>query len=202
MSAPWHIETGGALVRKVTVGPYENNAYVVACRATRKAVLIDAAAEADRLVAECQDVEVEAILTTHGHLDHVGAAREVADRLAGPFRLHEADLPIAEMRSDEPLTEGDLAVGELVLDVRHTPGHTPGSMCIVTEGLVFSGDTLFPGGPGATRFAYSSFDEIIASLERRLFTLDDATLVMPGHGLDTTIGTERPSLGAWVERGW
>ena len=189
-------------IRKVCVGPYDNNAYVVACVGTGEAVLIDAANEADRLVVETADVVVAAILTTHGHFDHVAAAAEIAEALDVPFLLSPADAEIAGSIPDGPLPDGSMKVGDLRIDIRQTPGHTPGSACFVTEGVVFSGDTLFPGGPGATRFPYSDFDQIMVSLETQLFTLDDSTLVMPGHGLDTTIGYERPSVPAWQARRW
>jgi glyoxylase-like metal-dependent hydrolase (beta-lactamase superfamily II) len=202
VAAPWHIETDRVRVRKLTVGPYENNVYVVACASTGRGVIVDAAAEADKIVSQCRDVNIDAIVTTHGHFDHVGAARDVADQLGVPFRLNEADAEIAGMTIDEPLMPGELAVGDVRLDLRHTPGHTPGSTCLVFEGIVLSGDTLFPGGPGATRFPYSSFDDIMTSLERELFTLANETIVMPGHGLDTTIGSERPALPEWRRRGW
>lgn len=202
MPPPWHHEGAAALIRKITVGAYENNVYVVACAATGKAVVIDAAFEPDRIAAAVSDLEPVAILTTHGHFDHVGAARETAAMLRIPFRLHPADTEIAGMTYDEPVAPGAITVGELVIDARHTPGHTPGSTCFVIPGVVFAGDTLFPGGPGATRFPYSSFDRIIASITGELFTLEPDTLVMPGHGLDTTIGAEQPSLQVWRERGW
>jgi glyoxylase-like metal-dependent hydrolase (beta-lactamase superfamily II) len=106
---------------------------------------------------------------------------------------------------DEILEDASvLEVGRLRLHTIATPGHTPGSMCFRIEGspVLLSGDTLFPGGPGATKFEGSSFEGIIESIDRRLFTLDANTIVMPGHGVDTTIATERPSLQSWVDRGW
>lgn len=202
MPSPWHLKTEAVLVRKLCVGPYENNVYVVACRNTRQAVIVDASHEPDRLVAETSDVTPVSIITTHGHMDHVTGSHETGERLGIPVHLHAADIDLAGIAPDETLEPGPVTVGEMQLDVAHTPGHTPGSISIVFDGAVLSGDTLFPGGPGATRFPYSSFDQIMESLERELFTLPDETVVMPGHGLDTTIGAERPELDAWRARGW
>jgi glyoxylase-like metal-dependent hydrolase (beta-lactamase superfamily II) len=202
MSMLWHYEDDQVRIRKLCVGAYENNVYVVADAASDAAVVVDAAAEADRILAAAADVAPIALLTTHGHFDHVGAAVEVSTSLGIPFSLHEADAPIAGIEPDRPLVEGEMAVGGLTLRVLHTPGHTPGSMCVVAGGAVLTGDTLFPGGPGATHGVAATFTEIIASIEHRLLTLDPALLVMPGHGLDTTIGAEKPSLEEWVRRGW
>jgi len=189
-------------VRKFCVGPWENNVYVVACAQTNEAVIIDAAEEAERIVAETADVNPTSILTTHGHFDHVGAARSVGDDLDIPFRMAELDSDLAGIAPDEPLSEGDIPLGATSIRAIHTPGHTLGSTTLLIPGVAFTGDTLFPGGAGATRSPGSSFQEIIASIEARLFTLPDNTIVMPGHGLDTTIGTEAPSLQSWKDRGW
>jgi glyoxylase-like metal-dependent hydrolase (beta-lactamase superfamily II) len=202
MTPHWHHTTATLAIRKLTVGPYENNVYVLACRTTGDAVIVDAAAEPDRILAATAGLTPIGIVTTHGHADHVGAAREVSRTLAVPFRLAEEDAAIAGMEPDEPLVPGTMTIGNTVVEVVPTPGHTPGSTSIVADGVVLTGDTLFPGGPGATRFPYSDFAQIMRSLRERLFTLDDATLVFPGHGLDTTIGAERPNLGEWQRRGW
>lgn len=202
MAQPWHHTTETLNVRKITVGPYENNVYVVACAETAEAVIVDAAAEPDRILAAVADVTPGAILTTHGHHDHIGAARAVASALDIPFCLHPADADIAGIEPDAPLDPGPIAVGTTSITALATPGHTPGSTSLVLDGAVLTGDTLFPGGPGATRFPYADFDTIIASIEQHLFTLEDATIVMPGHGLDTTVGTELPHLGEWITRGW
>jgi glyoxylase-like metal-dependent hydrolase (beta-lactamase superfamily II) len=116
--------------------------------------------------------------------------------------LHAADADIAGKHPFTPLNEGPLGIGSVTAEVLHTPGHTPGSVCVLLPGVVITGDTLFPGGPGATRFEYSSFAMIIESIRTKLFTLPDDTVVLPGHGDSTTVGAERPQLAAWVERGW
>lgn len=201
MPQPWHYEDDTVRIRKICVGPLENNAYVVACARTGNAVLIDAAAEPDRLEAALAGLTAIAVLTTHGHWDHVQAARDVADRLSIPFRLHDADAEQFGLEPDEPVVPGPIPVGDLVIQALHTPGHTPGSVCYSLPGIVFSGDSLFPGGPGATA-GPEEFGEVLESITAKLFTLPDTTLVMPGHGLDTTIGTERPSLPEWRARGW
>ncbi len=202
MSTLWHYETEALRIRKLCVGAYENNSYVLACRTTGAAVIIDAAAEAGKIMGAVDGLRPQAILTTHGHFDHVGAAREVAASLDIPFLLHPADEPLAGMAADGPVGQGSIEVGEVTLTAVHTPGHTLGSTCFVLPGVVFTGDTLFPGGPGATVSPGSSFDEIIWSIETHLFSLPDDTIVMPGHGLDTTIGEELPALPDWIERGW
>lgn len=202
MSFPWHFETDAYRIRKLGVGSYENNAYIVACRRTSRAVIVDAAAEPETIVAAMDGLAPQAILTTHGHFDHVGAAQQVASTLGIPFLLHPADEELAKMSADGPVGEGPITVGEIEITAVHTPGHTLGSTCLLLPGVALTGDTLFPGGPGATVSPGSSFEQIIASIEEHLMVLPDETLVMPGHGLDTTIGTERPSLPEWIARGW
>lgn len=196
------ITTDRMTVGHLVAGAYENNVYVVRCENTGQAVIIDAAAESDRIIAGAAGHDITAILTTHGHFDHIGAVDEVKAALKIPFRLHMLDAEIAARDVDEPINEGTITVGELTLDTLHTPGHTPGSVCFLAEGYLFTGDTLFPGGPGATRFDYSDFDQIISSIQENLMSLPDSTLFYPGHGKPSTIGSERPSLSEWIERRW
>ena len=202
MGGTWHFENDELRIRKAEVGSFENNTYVVACKQSGAAVIVDAATDADTVIDLADGTAPLAIWTTHGHADHVGAAREVAARLTIPIRLHAADWEICPIEVDEALEPGETSIGEAAVQLVHTPGHTPGSIVIVTAGAVLTGDTLFPGGPGATRFPYSDFDQIMDSLETKIFPLGDETIVMPGHGLDTTLGAERPALPEWRARRW
>jgi glyoxylase-like metal-dependent hydrolase (beta-lactamase superfamily II) len=196
------IDLPSARIRSLSVGPLDNIVYIVSCKATGKAAIVDAANEADRILAATDDVDPLVVLTTHGHGDHLGAVSEVTAALGIPFRLHEADRVIANRSIDEPLLPGPITVGEISIGAIHTPGHTPGSMCFVIDGVVLTGDTLFPGGPGATRFPYSDFDQIMNSLHAQLFSRPDETRILPGHGAPTMIGTERPHLPEWTARRW
>ena len=186
---------GSLQIRRLIAGPLDNNMYIVACGATAAAVIIDAADDVDLIVAAVADLEPVAILTTHGHHDHIGAAAETSRRLGIPIRIHRADSDRAGIEPDSPLEHGEaIAVGRQRLRIIHTPGHTAGSVCVTVGPHLFSGDTLFPGGPGATGRPGSDFAQIIESIRDRLFTLADDTQVHPGHGAATTIGIERPHL--------
>ncbi len=200
---PAHYETTDARIDKIVVGPFENNVFVVRDKHSGEAVLIDAANEHELLLEVCRETGVRRVLTTHGHWDHIQAVTALRD--AG-IEVGIADADAAMLPSyDFTIPDNDvLTVGGLRFRAIHTPGHTPGSTCFELDGhpVVFSGDTLFPGGAGNTATKGASFDEIISSIDRRLFTLPAETLVLPGHGLDTTVGTERPNLNAWLERGW
>ena len=200
-----HWSDADAEVHKVVVGPYENNVFVVRCKRSGEAVLIDAANEHERLLELCQALGVRRVLETHGHWDHIQAVP--AMREAGyEVAVTKLDAPkLAEVGYDVFLDDTEvIEFGKLRLNAIHNPGHTPGSISFELAGtpLVFTGDTLFPGGPGNTSFEDADFDTIIRSITDRLFTFPDTTIVLPGHGLDTTIGTERPHLEAWIERGW
>ena len=191
-------------IHKVVVGPFENNVFVLRCRHTGEAVLIDAANAHELLLALARSLTVGRVLETHGHWDHIQAIPEMRD--AG-YSVGVTAEDAAMLPSYDEIVEHDVVipVGDLRLRTIHTPGHTPGSMCFLVEGkpLLFSGDTLFPGGPGNTKLEGGDFTTIIRSIDDLLFSpLAADTIVMPGHGLDTTIGAERPSLDDWVDRGW
>lgn len=201
--ATLHYEDEQAEIHKLVVGPIDNNVFVLRCRETGEAVLLDAANEHDRLLELCERLGVRRVLETHGHWDHIQAVPAV--RNAGyDVGVTAADADMLEAYDFVLKDESVIDVGRLRLHTLHTPGHTPGSMCFHLEGspVLFSGDTLFPGGPGATRFPGGDFNAIIASIDARLFPLPAETLVLPGHGDDTTIGAERPHLQEWLDRGW
>ena len=192
-------------IHKVVVGPYANNVFVLRCRDTGEAVLIDAANEHEQLLELCRRLDVRRVLETHGHWDHIQAVPAI--REAGyEVGVMSADAAmLKDVGYDVFIDDHDvIEVGKLRVHAIHNPGHTPGSVSFRVEGapLVFTGDTLFPGGPGNTTFDGGNFDTIIDSLDNRLFTLPAETIVMPGHGVSTTIAAERPHLQEWVARGW
>ncbi len=191
-------------IHRVVVGPMDNNVFVLRCTETGDAVLLDAANEHDRLLDLCRSLGVRTVLETHGHWDHIQAVPQLRD--AG-YEVHVTAEDADRLPSYDQILEDDTAipVGRLRLRTIHTPGHTPGSMCFLVEDspVVLSGDTLFPGGPGRTDLAGGDFSAVIGSIRHRLFgPLPDDTVVLPGHGADTTIGTERPHLQEWIDRGW
>lgn len=197
-------EDSQAEIHRVVVGPMDNNVYVVRCVATGDAVLVDAANEHDQLLELCRSLGVRRVVETHGHWDHIQAVPALRD--AG-YDVSVTAEDAGMLPSYDQLLEDDsvLEIGRLRIRTILTPGHTPGSMCFQLEGspVLLSGDTLFPGGAGATKFPGGDFPTIIRSIEERLFSaLDAATIVMPGHGIDTSIGAEQPHLQEWVDRGW
>lgn len=207
MQAPYH-QDDRAEVHRLVVGRLDTNVWILRCRRTGEAVLIDAAAEPALLMDRADELGVGAVIQTHGHWDHVGAIP--AFRQAGyPVRIAAADLsmvPGAERLGLDTDLDDDsqVEVGELRLGVLATPGHTPGSTSFRLEGsaLVFAGDTLFPGGPGATGGDPQRFALILDAIEHQLLSLPDETLVLPGHGEHTTVGAVRPQLAQWSARGW
>jgi len=193
----------GVEIHKVVVGPVDNNVFVLRCTETGDAVLLDAANEHERLLELCRHLGVRRVLETHGHWDHIQAVPELRDAgySVGVTAADAGMLPSYDEILDD---ESVIDVGRLRLHTIATPGHTPGSMCFLLEGhpVLFSGDTLFPGGPGNTSFEGGDFPTIVTSIDRRLFTLPAETIVLPGHGDQTTIGAERPQLQEWIDRGW
>jgi glyoxylase-like metal-dependent hydrolase (beta-lactamase superfamily II) len=202
--AELHFQDERAEIHKLVVGPVDNNVFVLRCRESGDAVLIDAANEHEKLLDLCTRLGVRTVLETHGHWDHIQAVPAVRD--AG-YQVGVTAEDAEMLDAYDYVIEDDsvVEVGRLRLRTIATPGHTRGSMCFRLEGspVLFSGDTLFPGGPGATKFPGGDFPTIIRSIDERLFSaLPADTIVMPGHGDDTTIGTESPKLQEWADRGW
>ena len=200
-----HWQDTNVEVHKVVVGPYDNNVFIVRCRHTGDAVLIDAANEHELLLELAFSLGVRRVLETHGHFDHIQAIP--AMREAGyEVAVTELDAPMLGDLGYDVFLDHDqvIEVGRLRLHSIHNPGHTPGSISFKVEGtpLLFTGDTLFPGGPGNTKFPGGNFETIINSIDNLLLVYPEDTIVLPGHGLDTTIGTERPHLQEWIDRGW
>jgi glyoxylase-like metal-dependent hydrolase (beta-lactamase superfamily II) len=199
-----HYEDSQVEIYKTVVGPMDNNVYVVRCIETGDAVLVDAANEHEQLLELCKTLGVRRVLETHGHWDHIQAVPQLRD--AGyDVAVTAADAAMLPSYDSVLDDESVITIGRLRLHTIATPGHTPGSMCFAIEGspVLLSGDTLFPGGPGNTSFEGGDFETIIRSIDRRLFApFEPETIVMPGHGADTTIGAERPHLEEWVARGW
>ena len=201
-NVPLHYSDDQVEITKVVVGPMDNNVFYARCRETGETLMVDAANEAQKLLDLCRELGVTTVVETLTHWDHIQAVPQV--REAGyPVGVTAADAPRLDDYDFLIEDEQVLEVGKLRLTAMHTPGHTPGSVCFKIEGspVLFSGDTLFPGGPGATKYPGGDFPTIIESV-KRLFTLPSETVVMPGHGADTTVGDEQPHLQEWIDRGW
>ncbi|MFI6801381.1 MBL fold metallo-hydrolase [Streptosporangium canum] len=191
-------------ISKLAVGPFDNNAYLVRCNDTGDGALIDAAADADRLLALIGDRPISKIITTHQHGDHWQALERVAAATGATVIAHALDAAALPVPVDLEVEHGDrITVGVVALEVIHLHGHTPGSIALYHPGHLFTGDSLFPGGVGNTNKDPERFAQLFTDVSERLFDrLPDETWVYPGHGKDTTLGAERPSLPEWRERGW
>jgi glyoxylase-like metal-dependent hydrolase (beta-lactamase superfamily II) len=202
-----HVVTSGQFLLDGGTWDVDNNVWIVG-NAT-DCVVIDAAHDAEAIAARVGNRTVRAIVCTHAHNDHVNAAPALAALTGAPILLHPADRELwdqthPDRAPDGPLTDGQTLVGgDADLTVLHTPGHAPGACCLYSPslGVVFTGDTLFAGGPGATGRSFSSFETIIESIRERLLVLPRGTVVHAGHGVSTTIGAESPHLDEWIARG-
>ncbi len=192
-------------IRTLTVGPLMTNCYVIVSEG--EAIVVDPGWDARRIVEELSGLKVVKIVATHAHFDHVGAVEELRERTGAEFVMHRADVPLLELveeqarhfglsvkrpRPDGFVEEGDeLKVGDTTFKVLHTPGHSPGSICLHQGLVLLSGDTLFNGSVGRTDFIGGSFEELERSIRTKIYTLDEKTLVYPGHGPITTVGIEK-----------
>jgi glyoxylase-like metal-dependent hydrolase (beta-lactamase superfamily II) len=201
----------GLTVTKIAVGPFDNNAYLLSCRSTGEALLVDAANEADRLLELVRDVPLRRVVTTHRHQDHWMALEEVVAATGATTVAHPDDVEGIPVPTGEQVRDGDVVrVGDCALEVIHLVGHTPGAIALLYDAggelaespHLFTGDCLFPGGVGRTTRP-EDFESLYTGVVTKLFDrLPDGTWVYPGHGKDTTLGLERPHLQEWRERGW
>ena len=203
-----HLVTSGTFSLDGETFDVDNNVWIVGD--DDECVVIDAPHDVDAILAVVGDRTLRAIVCTHAHDDHVRVAPALRERTGAPILLHPDDRPLWELTHpdllwDADLTDGQvLEVGGMRLEVMHTPGHAPGAVCLhlADHGCVFTGDTLFRGGPGATGRSFSDRSTLEASIRRRLFALPDDTIVHTGHGDSTTLAAERPHLAEWVDRGY
>jgi len=197
------------ILKKLVVGSFESNCYIIGSESGKDGTIIDPGAEAEVILRKVKDLglDIKHIVLTHGHIDHIGALKKVKEATGAEVAIHTDE---AESLREQPLStlfglshpttpapdrllhDGDsIDIGDLHFLVLHTPGHTPGGICLLGEGVVFSGDTLFNCGVGRTDLPGGSYSQLVNSLQTKLMALPDSTIVYPGHGPETTIGTER-----------
>ena len=180
------------------MGPYDNNGYVLADPATKEAYLVDAPAQVERLLDDAGDFRVKSVIVTHTHADHVAGYADLKRLSDLPVALHADDTGRVSWKPDQLIGNGDtLTIGTTRIRVVHTPGHTAGALCLALDGALISGDTLFPGGPGRTTSG-EDFQRIVESITTQLYVLPGDTLVLPGHGADTTIATSKAEYAVFA----
>ncbi len=187
-------------IDRYTLGPYGTNCYVVTCLATKESVLIDAPAKASEIIGYLQGTTPKYILMTHNHEDHTGALKKVREKLGVPMAAHPADADELPVMPDMFLEDGDvLNIGDIALEVIHTPGHSPGSLCFLCGCNLISGDTIFEGGPGKS-WEPEELKQIIMSIITKIFTLPDDTRIFPGHGESTVLNKEKGEYAVFASK--
>jgi len=194
------VTDNGLILRILPLGIYQVNSYLLICKDTKEAVLVDPGEAAAEILKAGAGFSIKFILITHGHFDHVQALSQVKKTLKVPVAAHPLDQSRIPVPIDYPLAEGDnLSFGKLKGRVFHTPGHTPGSICLLVNKTLIAGDTLFPGGPGKTG-SPDAFQQIVRGIEEKIYTLTDDTVVYPGHGQETTIGQSRKEYKVFCQK--
>jgi len=196
-----HFEDDAVRIHKTVASPYDNNAYIIVCKVTNKALIVDTPRDAGVVLGEAQYTDVVSVVITHGHKDHIEGYTDFKAELRVPIGLHSSDADrLLPHVPDFNLKDADtIRVGELPLKLMHTPGHTPGGVCLLLGKHLFSGDTLFPGGPGKTPTP-EALKQVLMSITGTLFELPDDTHVYPGHGADTTIGAAKAEHAVFAAR--
>lgn len=185
------MEDEKAQLYRLETEPFGTNAYIVVCRAGGESLLVDAPGSADLLKAKLGETVPQMIVITHGHMDHLLALEELSGALGVDVAAHRGDAAALPVQPGRLLEDGErISVGRLSLEVIHTPGHTPGGICLLLDGILLSGDTIFPGGPGKTA-SPEDFSLVLESIAKKIMALDDGTVIYPGHGGETTVGRER-----------
>lgn len=194
------VNTHDLRISRLELGPYGTNCYIVVCRATGHSLLVDAPAEAGQILSALKGTRPRYIVITHNHFDHTQALREVKDSLNIPIACHPLDAGRLPCPADIELKDGDpLTTGHISLNVIHTPGHTPGSICLHTGKYLLAGDTIFPGGPGHTETA-SDLTTLVQSIVTRIVPLPDDTVICPGHGDSAVLGDDKPAIAGFNAR--
>jgi hydroxyacylglutathione hydrolase len=182
------------MLRKLVVGPYQANCYILGCKETKEGLVIDPGDEVFRIVKEISrnGLKIRYILLTHGHFDHTGSVGELKKITKAPVFIHALDAPGLNLRPDGHFYHGqEIRLGNYIISVIHTPGHTPGGVSIHAPGAIFTGDTLFAGSVGRTDFPGGDHNKLIEGVLTKIFPLGDNLRVYPGHGPATTVGRER-----------
>jgi hydroxyacylglutathione hydrolase len=188
------IEDENLQIDKLSLGPYGTNCYILSCRQTGESVLVDAPAEAEKILEHLKGLDPKYIIITHNHMDHLEAFGELKASLGVPVAVHPQDAGKLPSQPEVLLKDGDsISFGKVELKVLHTPGHTPGSICLLTGKYLISGDTIFPGGPGKTG-SPADLRQIIESLTEKIFVLPEDTQIYPGHGDSTLLGKEKAAF--------
>jgi len=187
-------------IKRLQLPPYGTNAYILVCRETGESLIIDAPSQAGKIIASLKGTAPRYILLTHSHMDHIGALDKLRADLKIPLAAHAADADILSPPPEIMLADGDtIDLGKIKVTVRHTPGHTPGSLCFHTGNYLLAGDTLFPGGPGKTQTP-ADFARILKSITEKIFTLGDSTAVYSGHGESTVLKKEKAEFKLFSSR--